>query len=180
MLKGNKVVLRPVKRADITNFLNWFNDPEVTQYLRLYLPMTEMAEEKWIETLGSDPNNVHYVIETVEPETSRPIGSIGLHKIDAKNRDAEFGIAIGEKAFWSQGLGTEAAQIIIKYGFKQLNLHRISSCVYDFNQRSQKMHLKVGFKQEGRRRQVHFGNGVYSDEIIFGILREEWIALNKN
>ncbi len=49
MLKGQKVVLRPVKRSDIPNFLKWFNDPEVIQYLTMYLPMTEMAEEKWID-----------------------------------------------------------------------------------------------------------------------------------
>jgi len=54
MLIGKKVTLRPVRRADIPNFLIWFNDPEVTQYLRLYLPMTEMAEEKWLESLAGN------------------------------------------------------------------------------------------------------------------------------
>jgi hypothetical protein len=44
ILKGKMVVLPPVQRTDITYFLNWFNDPEVTQYLGMYLPVTEMAE----------------------------------------------------------------------------------------------------------------------------------------
>ncbi len=44
MLRGEKVVVRPVQRSDIQHFLKWFNDPEVTQYLATYLPMTEMAE----------------------------------------------------------------------------------------------------------------------------------------
>jgi len=44
MLKGNKVQLRPVKRSDISYFLKWFTDPEVIQYLSIYLPMTEMVE----------------------------------------------------------------------------------------------------------------------------------------
>jgi hypothetical protein len=53
MLKGKSVLLRPVKRSDISYFLKWFNDPEVIQYVGLYLPMTEMAEEKFIEESGT-------------------------------------------------------------------------------------------------------------------------------
>jgi hypothetical protein len=53
MIKGKLVRLRPVQRSDISNFLLWFNDPEVIQYLGMYLPMTEMAEQKFIEELGT-------------------------------------------------------------------------------------------------------------------------------
>jgi len=52
MIKGKLVQLRPVQRADISYFLEWFNDPEVTQYLGMYLPMTEIAEQKFIERIG--------------------------------------------------------------------------------------------------------------------------------
>ena len=51
MLRGNKVLLREVRRSDLQNFLKWFNDPEVIQYLGMYLPMTEMYEQKYIEDL---------------------------------------------------------------------------------------------------------------------------------
>jgi RimJ/RimL family protein N-acetyltransferase len=180
MLKGNKVILRPVKRADIPNFLIWFNDPDVTQYLRMYLPMTEMAEEKWVECLGSDLNSVIFVIESTESEVNKPIGSTGFSNIASKDRDAEFGIAIGDKTYWGKGIGTEAAQLMIKYGFEKLNLNRISSNVYDFNLRSQKMHLKIGFKPEGRRRKAHFTNGAYRDVLEYGILSQEWKRLNNN
>jgi RimJ/RimL family protein N-acetyltransferase len=178
MLKGKKVLLRAVKRSDIPNFLIWFNDPEVIQYLTIYLPMTEMAEEKWVENLISDATRVNFVIEAVESANNIPIGTAGFHNLSAKDRDAEFGIAIGNKEYWSNGYGTETARLITRYGFEQLNLNRISSCVYDFNERSQKMHLKVGFKPEGRRRQGRFINGAYRDVLEYGILREEWRSIN--
>jgi RimJ/RimL family protein N-acetyltransferase len=182
MLKGKKVFLRPVRRADIQYFLKWFNDPEVIQYLTIYLPMTEMAEEKWIEELGNNPstrvgnnlNKINFVIEALAPNTNQLIGSIGLHAINQKDQTAEFGIAIGEKDYWSRGFGTEAAQLIIDYGFQQLNLHRISSSVFAFNERSLKLHAKVGFKEEGRLRKEVFKNGQFEDRVLFGILREEW------
>jgi RimJ/RimL family protein N-acetyltransferase len=175
MLKGEKVFLRPVRRTDISLFLKWFNDPEVTQYLGIYLPMTEMAEAKWIEGLtdrvGTD---IALVIEAIEGAGSKPIGNIGLHQLNPKDHFAIFGIAIGEKDYWSKGYGTEAARLILKYGFEQLNLHRISSNVFSFNERSLKLHRKVGFKDEGCQREAIFKNGKFADLMLFGLLRKEW------
>jgi len=175
MLKGKKVMLRPIKRDDLANFLKWFNDPEVTQYLLLYLPMTEMAEEKWIEEGAK--SGVHLVIEAIENDTTKPIGTIALNNLNQRNLTAEFGIAIGEKDYWSNGYGTEATQLLLKYGFDQLNLHRISSSAKAFNERSLRLHKKVGFRQEGLLRQSEFVNGHYHDKVMFGLLREEWKGL---
>jgi len=177
MLRGQKVLLRPVKRSDIQYFLKWFNDPEVMQYLSFYLPMTEMAEEKWIENLGNQQNRAVFVIEAIEGESGKPIGSIGLDNINPKDHNATFGIAIGEKDYWSKGYGTEAARLLVNYGFEQLNLHRINSFVIGFNERSVRMHKSVGFKEEGRQREWVFKNGKYHDHVVFGILRGEWRGL---
>jgi len=176
MLKGERVLLRPVKRSDISYFLKWFNDPEILQYVGLYLPMTEMSEEKFIEELGATRarSDVILVIEVVEGDSTKPIGSCGLHGISPKDHNAVFGIAIGEKDYWSKGYGTEAARLLIDYGFQQLNLHRISSGALAFNERSINLHKKLGFREEGRARESDFKNGKYHDHVQFGILREEW------
>ena len=175
MLIGQKVILRPVKRSDITNFLKWFNDPEVIQYLFFYLPMTEMAEEKYVEGLANNAGtDVNFVIEAIEQNGNKAIGSISLNGIHPKDHLATFGIAIGEKDYWNKGYGTEACRLIINYGFEQLNLHRISSTAYSFNERSIRMHLSVGFKEEGRQREAAFKNGKYCDKVVFGLLRKEW------
>jgi RimJ/RimL family protein N-acetyltransferase len=179
MLKGKSVLLRPVKRSDISYFLKWFDDPEVTLYLGLYLPTTEMAEEKYIEELGTTraKSDAVLVIEAIEGDSTRPIGNCGLHEICPKDHNANFGIVIGEKDYWGKGYGTEAARLAINYGFHELNLHRISSSAFAFNERSIEFHRKVGFREEGRLRQADFKNGQYHDRVIFGILREEWRGL---
>jgi RimJ/RimL family protein N-acetyltransferase len=176
MLRGKNVVLRPVKRSDISYFLKWFNDREVVQYVGLYLPMTEMSEEKFIEELGTTRagSDVILVIEVVEGDSTKPIGNCGLQGISPKDHNALFGIVIGEKDYWSKGYGTEATRLLIDYGFQQLNLHRISSGALAFNDRSIKLHKKLGFREEGRLRQAMFKNGQYHDHVQFGILREEW------
>jgi RimJ/RimL family protein N-acetyltransferase len=175
MLIGKKVILRPYRRSDLQNFIKWFNDPEVIQYLGLYLPMTEMAEEKYIEDLPSKGQTLaHFVIEAIEGNENKPIGTTGLSEINNKDRNATFGISIGEKDYWSKGYGTEATNLLIKYGFEQLNLHRISSDAFSFNERSIRLHKRVGFKEEGRRQQRVFKNGQYYDVVEFGLLRSEW------
>ena len=182
MLIGEKVVLRPVRRSDIEDCLKWFNDPEVTQYLSMYLPMTEMAEEKFIESLGSTEagKNAMFCIEAVKNNGNKPIGTVGLDNINSKDHHAEFGIAIGEKDYWSNGYGTEAARLIIRYGFEQLNLHRINSFAISFKERSLRLHLRVGFKEEGRQREAVFKNGDYHDHVMFGLLKNEWLAMGKS
>lgn len=180
MLRGEKVLLRPLKRSDVTNFLKWFNDPEVTQYLSFYLPLTEMAEEKWIEGAASRiqaGTDVYLAIEAIEGDLTKPIGSIGLHGINSKDHSATFGIAIGEKNCWGKGYGTEATRLTLEYGFHQLNLHRIASAVIDFNERSIRLHKKVGFREEGRQREAMFKNGHFHDHVMLGILRDEWGGL---
>ena len=179
MLNGKRVILRPVKRSDINLFLKWFNDQEVIQYLSNYLPMTEMAEEKWIESLATtrSKTDVVFVIEVKEGSSNKPIGNTGLHGIDSKDQNAWFGIVIGEKDYWSRGYGAEAAQLIIEYGFQQLNLRRISSAVTEFNERSIRMHERLGFVEEGRRRKATYVNGIFWDDLVYGLLREEWMPM---
>jgi len=179
MLKGKSVLLRPVKRSDISYFLKWFNDPEVIQYVGMYLPLTEMAEEKYIEELGTTRarSDTMFVIEVIEGSATKPIGNCALQGIYSKDRNATFGIIIGEKDYWSKNYGTEAARLLINYGFQQLNLHRISSTAIAFNERSIKLQKKVGFREEGRLRQAIFKNGQYYDLVQFGILKEEWKGL---
>lgn len=180
MLKGKKVLLRPIKRSDISFFLKWFNDPEIIQYLTRYLPMTEMAEEKWIEELATKPQSeVVFIIEVIEDGSNKPIGNCGLHRIHPKDHTAEIGIVIGEKDYWGKGYGTEATQLLIEYGFKQLNLHRVSSWVIEFNKRSIKLCEKLGFQKEGVLRKAIFKNGQFWDKILFGLLKEEWQKRNQ-
>jgi RimJ/RimL family protein N-acetyltransferase len=178
MLKGKKVVLRPLRKSDLWLYLKWFNDLEVIRNLVLYLPLTEGAEEKWIQDAMVNQRPI-FVIEAILPNGRRKaIGGCGLHQIREKDRVAEFGIAIGEKKFWGNGYGTEAARLILNYGFNFLNLHKIESEAVGFNERSISMHLKVGFKKEGRRKESRHRDGKYVDSVMFGLLRSSWQKMN--
>ncbi|MBC8449073.1 MAG: GNAT family N-acetyltransferase [Chloroflexi bacterium] len=173
MIVGEKTRLRAIERSDIPLFLGWFNDPEVRQYLSMYLPLSEAQEEQWFERQLEDDSRHVFAIETAE---GVPIGNLGLHSIDWKNRSAVCGISIGEKEYWNQGYGTDAMRTLLRFAFEELNLHRVFLHVYDFNERAIRCYEKLGFRREGRLRQSQFTEGRYVDELIMGMLREEWRA----
>lgn len=176
-LKSEKVQLRAIEKDDIEFILKWFNDSEVIENLQFYLPLTRMAEEKWFEKISLSQNDVVFLIEVeVEDGQFKPIGTCGLHEISPKDRVATLGIAIGEKDFWNGGYGTAAARLIVEYGFCQLNLHKIESCVYAGNDKSLRMHEKLGFENEGLKKESVFKNGKYRDIILKGLLRRNFKA----
>lgn len=175
MLRGNRVKLGPIKREYINSFLKWFTDPEITQYLIMYRPMTRMMEEDWIENLKNRENTINFAIVILDENgKEKIIGNCGIHNIEWKNRVGEVGIVIGEKDYQNKGYGTEAMELLIEYGFTTINLNRIELYTYDFNISALKSYKKVGFIEEGRKRQFIWANGRYHDAIIMGILAEEW------
>ncbi len=171
-LIGKRVYLRPVDPEDVDRFVLWFNDPEVRVNLSSAIPINRLREREFVEKLYQGERDV--VLAIVEREGNHHIGVAGLHKIGLPNRNATFGIAIGEKTFWDKGFGTEAARLILDYGFKQLNLHRVTLWVYSTNPRAIHVYEKLGFKEEGRKRESEYREGTYCDDVLMGILEREW------
>ena len=177
MIKGTRVELAPLDRKHIDVFLKWFNDPEITQYLLMYKPLTRDMEEEWFDNLKKRENDVFFSIlihEQNDKKTEKIIGNCSIQNINSKNRACSCGIIIGEKEYQGKGYGTEAMEMLIEYGFNTLNVNRIELTVYEFNIRAYKSYLKVGFVEEGRKRQARYHNGKYYDEVIMAILRENW------
>ena len=94
---------------------------------------------------------------------------------DWGSRDAFAGIGIGEREFWGKGYGSDAIQLLLRYAFTELNLQRVSLTVFEFNQRAQRSYEKVGFRLEGRQRQIMQREGRRWDILYMGILREDWM-----
>ena len=175
MLGGKKVKLAPLERKHIDHFLKWFNDPEITQYLMMYKPLTRDWEEEWFDALKHKEDAVYFSIYVInENKSDAIIGNCAIQDINSKNRACSCGITIGEKDYQNKGYGTEAMEMLVEYGFNTLNMNRIELTVYEFNIRAYKLYQKVGFIEEGRKRQARYHNGRYHDEIIMAILREDW------
>ncbi|MFX1481167.1 MAG: GNAT family N-acetyltransferase [Promethearchaeota archaeon] len=179
MLKGEKVILGPVKREYIDSYLKWMNDTELTQYLKVYRPLTKEMEEDWFNNLINRENFFIFAILISDVNKSEIlIGSCSIG-VDWKNRIGVCGIIIGDKENQGKGYGTDAMELLVRYGFNTLNLHRIELETFQFNLRAFKSYKKVGFKEEGIRRKAIYVNGKYHDVYILGLLKDEWVEDKK-
>lgn len=173
MLVGESVRLRAIEREDIPTFVRWFNDPEVRQYLMMYEPLSKAREERWFEAHLDRQNEFLFAIEANAGDGWVHIGNIGLHRVDWKNRAATLGIVLGEKTYWGRGYGTDAVRTILRFAFRELNLHRVELEVFAGNLRAIRCYEKAGFVSEGVRREAVFRDGRYHDIYVMGVLAEE-------
>ncbi|MCJ7517578.1 MAG: GNAT family N-acetyltransferase [Methanomassiliicoccales archaeon] len=170
MLESKKVRLRAVERVDLPIFVKWINDPEVTQFLELNPPMSLEDEEKWFVNLQKSEDKV-FSIDTKE---GKLIGNVGLIKLNWKDRSVLIGIMIGEKEFWNLGYGTDAIETLLRYLFYELAMNRVYLIADERNARALHCYEKLGFKKEGILRQNRYKNGVYTNDVMMSLLKDEW------
>ena len=170
MIKGKKVVLGPVLRESLEQLRQWRNNPELRKYFREHREISPDMQLDWYENrVSNNQNQVDFEIRT----SNVLIGHCGLYYIKWKDRVAEFTIYIGDMRYRNGGYGSDALRTLIKYGFDELNLHRIWCEVYS-NNTAIDVYRRLGFKDEGILRQHHWCNGGYLDSHMLGLLREEW------
>ncbi|MFO8060576.1 MAG: GNAT family protein [Bacillota bacterium] len=174
ILIGEKVCLGPRRRDLLPEYLRWANDPEVNCYLQLWgAAMSLEDEEKWYESTGGP----HQRVLTVYcREDIVPIGNTGLHGIDFRHGTAELGIMLGEKEHWGRGLGTEATQLMLDYGFTGLGLHCIQLRALACNARAIRCYEKAGFRMAGRIREFMRVGGQRFDYVMMDILASEFTS----
>ncbi|MBP7205428.1 MAG: GNAT family N-acetyltransferase [Candidatus Cloacimonetes bacterium] len=170
-LSGDKCYLSPISLDDAERFTEWVNDMEMGLFMLFSTDVFDLDKEREL-LMQIRRNNVSFAI--VEKATDEAIGICGLVNVDMVHRHANFGIFIGDKAWWNKGIGTEATQLILDHAFNNLNLNNVSLEVYAFNQRAISCYEKVGFKFAGRRRKFIFKAGSFHDVLIYDILAEEF------
>jgi RimJ/RimL family protein N-acetyltransferase len=169
--------LRPLMESDIPLLMKWVNDPDVREYVGMAMPQGELNEKKWLQLLAEDQvaaKNMAFMIETPEGQA---IGTMGLHRIDLKNRAATTGAMIGSREHWGKGIGSATKMHLLEYAFMELGLHRITSEVFEYNERSVRYSLRCGYKEEGRQREAIYKKGRYWDKVLLGLLKAEWQPL---
>jgi RimJ/RimL family protein N-acetyltransferase len=172
-LEGDGFILRELRENDLEgNWYNWFNDSRVTTYQdKKIFPNTREKQRKYFEMLTESNSDV--VMAIVDIGTNTHIGNVGLHNIDWVHRSAELGIVIGETEFYGKKYGKQAWHLITEYGFKVLNLHRISAIIMTNNIASIKCAEAAGFICEGEIRDYFYKNGVYEKVSYYNILRSD-------
>lgn len=170
-----RLYLRPLEfDGDDAKYYKWLNDEEVCKNNSHHVfPYTRDEAINYIANLAGSKENL--VLAAILKTGDIHIGNLGLLRIDFKNQNAELALLFGEREYWFQGYGNEAAVALLKHGFEELNLHRIYSNTFAENIAMRKLAGSLAMRQEGVRREAYFKSGKFVDVIEFGVLREEFL-----
>lgn len=172
-MKGKKVILRQIEKRDTDKIIYWRNQLFVRNKFILQDLFTKDSHEQWLETMVITGRVKQFIIEAGGRDNALPIGSVYLKDIDKINSKAEMGIFIGEKDYLGKGFGRDAVDVIVRYGFQELSLHKIMLRVLASNQRAVECYKKVGFLQEGYFREDVKIQNKFEDIIFMAILNEQ-------
>jgi RimJ/RimL family protein N-acetyltransferase len=175
--QGEKVRLRPLRINDAEQSFIGSLDSASRQFLQLgiELPTSVELQREAVEKYAGCKDVDGVIVLSIENLEGDHIGAISLHSRDEKNGLFSFGIFI-DRQHRGQGHAGDAVRILLKYGFWERRYQKCNSACPHTNEASIRLHKKLGFVEEGRRRRQVFFDGEYHDDVLFGMTREEFDA----
>ena len=176
-LETDRLTLRPLTGADLYDVFDYCSDPLVARYVT-WEPHRTIDDSRFFLDLVLGK----YRLGEVAPwglahrRERRIIGTCGFIWWNQTHASAEIGYAMARR-YWGQGLMTEAAREIIRFGFDVMRLNRIEACHDTGNPASGRVMEKVGMTYEGTRREAAFLKGDFRDLRSYSILRREYDLL---
>ena len=181
-LKTERLLLREFRPTDAAAVFDSLSQEAATKYINRR-PMQSLEEaEKLVEVRASlfeRGIGIRWAI-TLRENPDYLIGSCGYYKMDQGNHSVETGYDL-HPTFWRQGLMTEALTAVINFAYSDqffFYLNRIQALTYVDNQASIGLLMKLGFREEGLRREAGYWENQYHDLRSFSLLQRDWMWSN--
>jgi RimJ/RimL family protein N-acetyltransferase len=174
LLQGKNVILTALKAGEEDILQQWFNN---VQFMRHYdmVPAVPKGKGKIEELLNYYENSEERLLLAIRlVENDEIIGVAGFDEIVWSNGTAVLFVGIGDLSFRGKGFGFEALNLLIDYGFNELNFHKIQLNVIEYNIAAVKMYEKAGFIREGLYREYIYRDGRRYHLYLYGMLKSEW------
>lgn len=174
LLTGACTRLRPLHDDDVPVLEGWWNDPAVAVFQNPAIrpqPAGPAAELFRRCSANGDSGSVGFSVVSRDDEAL--VGHAVVYGAEVGPRSGTAAIVIGP-GHTSRGYGTDALRTLLRYAFDEMGLHRLGLEVFSFNTRAIATYRKLGFREEGRRRESIFRAGHFHDEIMMGLLEPEW------
>ncbi|MFP4591519.1 MAG: GNAT family N-acetyltransferase [Halobacteriales archaeon] len=168
-LEGATVELRTVEEEDLPYLQARVNDQAIRRPIGRSTPVNADQERSFYENVVCADDSVDLLIA----RDGEAVGMISLNPIRQEVDSAELGYWLAPEHH-GEGYTSEAAALLVRYGFEQLGLNRIYAHVFAFNDPSRRLLEGLGFVQEGTLREAAFVDGERVDAEVYGLLRREW------
>lgn len=133
------IKLEPIKKDDFKKVIEW-NEGKSADYLLQWsgpfykYPLTQEQFDSYYDDYISEEKDTLFVFKIIYKETNEMVGTIELDVKDTVNKIARVArFLIGEYNLRGKGIGREALKEVVRFGFEDLNLNKITLGVFDFN-----------------------------------------------
>jgi len=172
-LETNRLILRPLDKADLPALFALHSDPEAVRYTPHEPWKTPADGEAWhARVTGNRESGAAIEFVLVLRETGVPVGTACLFRFNEPVGSAEIGYMLAP-AHWGKGLAKEAVAALIEFGFETMGLKRLEAQLDPRNEASAKVLVRSGFTREGHQRRNYFAKGEHSDTGLYGMLRDD-------
>ena len=174
-IQTRRLLLKGISPQVIHDLFNTKTEAEIKAFFGIdetgYRQYQEMHEQ------GMETHRLSFFsFLLIEKATDQPIGDCGFHTWNPTHRRAEIFYALRADAHKQKGYMTEALPEVIRYGFEQMNLHRIAALIAKENLPSLKLLQQHGFRFEGTMREDYVVNGINESSDCYSLLKHEWPA----
>ena len=174
-LESDRLKYRQITLADSETLFNIRTNPDVMKFMDVEELKSLTESEELINSIGeSFKSGAGINWGMIEKSQNKFMGYFGIWKIDAKHCRGEIGYALLPE-FWGKGYMLEAANKLIEYGFRELNLHSIEANVNPDNSSSIKLLEKIGFRKEAHFRENYLFRNEFKDSFIYSLLESDLI-----
>ena len=169
-LRGAKVILRDKREEDAERDYIWRSDPELARLDAAY-PL-QMTFERYLKIFRDQlryptPGSHHFATVTLD---GKFIGNCMYYDLDSVNKQAELGIVIGDRDYWSNSYGYDAVTTLLEHLFTEKGLKRVYLHTLEWNKRAQRCFEKSGFTPVKKVRRIS------REFILMEVFREDWLA----
>ncbi len=175
--QSERLILRKVTKADIDDIFEIYSSEEVAEFDDFEPLDSKEGSLKIIEgnhKQFDDKDQIRWMLEA--KDTHELIGTCGLYDFDECSNNCTLGYDLKVKE-WNKGFITEAINIVTKYAFDTMKLHRVMALVTPGNKASERVLEKNGYVYEGLMREMEYYKGQYWDGLIYAIIRKDYEKL---
>ena len=172
-LQGEKIYLATLEREHCKKLYVEFEYDFANMAEQLHIGHSIEKSDAWFDEIQKLQGERHIRLGIFLPDGT-VIGDIALQDLDWKNRSCTLGYGLTKLAYRGKGYATDAAKVILRYGFHHIGLERISATTQENNIGSQRVLEKCGFTLEGRERKAEYFASKRHDRLIYGLLAAEF------
>jgi len=172
-LEGENICFMPLVIEDAPIIHEYASDEDVSRFIGWNLMYTLEETTAYVETMiNRELAGTHLYAVAVNKKTQEHLGTVMIFNFDKVANHAEIGYVFHKK-FWGKGYGSECVEMMCKFAFEELLLHKLVASVTDANIGSAKILEKNGFLREGRLKDHFYIEGSYYDDLLFGKINNQ-------